>query len=242
MTAVLRVRDLAAGYRRRPVVRGIGFDLDAGAVLGMLGHNGAGKTTILRAITGGCDVLAGTVELAGEQVGRSPTWQRARAGIALVPQQRKIFRGLTVAQNIGYAAGLAGTAAAVTAGATGRAERVDEALRWFPGLRQRYRVVAGSLSGGEQQMVALAIALVRRPTVLLLDEPSFGLAPRTAETVMETVAKICAETALAVLVVEQSPRYLEMITSRALLVRLGSVVRETDLSDTESMADIAEVL
>ncbi|MQA24122.1 MAG: ATP-binding cassette domain-containing protein [Micromonosporaceae bacterium] len=235
-TSVLRCQELFAGYRRRPVVRDVSFDLAAGQVLGMLGHNGAGKTTILRAIMGSCEILGGEVYLGATAISRKPTWQRARAGIALVPQERKVFRGLSVAQNLENAARFVDSNRAAQAG------RVEEALRWFPALRQRYQVVAGSLSGGEQQMLALAIALVRQPKVLLLDEPSFGLAPRMAETVMETVRAFCVESDLGVVVVEQSPRYLELITPCALLVRLGSVVREADLTDLNSHADIVEVL
>jgi branched-chain amino acid transport system ATP-binding protein len=231
--ASVRCSGLTAGYRSRPVIHHINFELSPQGIVGMLGANGAGKTTILRALMGTCKVFGGTISMRGTRIERLSTSARARAGLAYVPQDRKVFQGMTVAENIETVGRLARRKS--------QGEHADprDHLKWFPRLQQRYRVVAGSLSGGEQQMLAVALALARNPKVILLDEPSLGLAPNTAEQLMETIGLICQETQLAALLVEQNLRYLRIVTRDVLIVRLGEITARIDANS--EISDLTEV-
>ena len=193
MTAepVLAIEGLTAGYDGAPVLRNLDLHVDAGEVVALLGPNGAGKTTTLRTISGLVRPFAGTIRLDGEDLARRSPAARARLGIAHMPEGRGVFFGLTVAEHfrLGY---------------PGRAARQRHCLRLLPGARRSSPIAAaGLLSGGEQQMLALGRALARKPRLMLLDEPSLGLAPVIVEGLLPIVSSYAKESGCAVLLVEQ---------------------------------------
>jgi len=211
----LAVRDVQAGYGPVQVLTGVSLDVSAGEVVVVLGANGAGKTTLLRAISGMIPVQ-GSVQLDGAEVaGRRPE-DLLRLGVAHVPQGRGTFNDLTVDDNLRVG------------GFTRSADEVAaDAERWldlFPRLRERREQLAGSMSGGEQQMLAIARALMSRPSLLLLDEPSLGLAPLVTRDVFDSIQSIVAELGTGVLVVEQNANLALGIADRGYVLETGTVV------------------
>ncbi|ROO87890.1 amino acid/amide ABC transporter ATP-binding protein 2 (HAAT family) [Actinocorallia herbida] len=190
MTAArLEVTGLTAGYSRAPVIRGIDLRLGAGEVLALLGPNGAGKSTTLLALSGLLRHGEGTVRVDGADLPSGKPRQAARQGLVLVPDDRSLFTTLTVAENLRLAAVRRG--------------RVADVLDLFPRLRERLKVNAGALSGGEQQMLALGRALVQDPKVLLIDELSMGLAPVIVQGLLPVIRRVADETGTSVVLVEQ---------------------------------------
>ncbi|MDT2007865.1 ABC transporter ATP-binding protein [Rhodococcus opacus] len=214
---LLTVENLHARYGRAEVLHGIDFQVPAGEVTVVLGANGAGKTTILRSI---CHMVrtSGRITFDGRDITGMRTDRIARLGVAHVPQGRGTFGDLTVEENLrigGY------TTAAAT---TDRA--IEHWYDFFPRLRERRRQQAGGLSGGEQQMLAIARALVAGPRLLLLDEPSLGLAPRITQEVFHVLGRISEETETTILVVEQNAHLAVEIGTSAVLVDAGRVVAQ----------------
>jgi ABC-type branched-subunit amino acid transport system ATPase component len=205
VSAALAAHRLAAGYGGHPVVRGIDLEVDAGQVVALLGPNGVGKTTTVLALAGELAPLDGEVRIAG-RASRAPLHRRARAGLALVPEERTVFAGLSTADNLR----VSGCDA-------------ERALELFPELRPLLRRRAGLLSGGEQQMLTLARALARRPSILLVDELSLGLAPQVVARLLRTV-RDAADEGVAVLLVEQHVRQALGIADHAYVMRRGSIV------------------
>lgn len=214
---MLAVRDLSAFYGSVPVLTGVTFALAGGEVLALLGRNGVGKTTLLRTLMALVPARAGEVTLDGAPLGRLPTHEIARRGMALVPQGRGIFAKLTVGENI-----LAGAQAA-----GGREPLpVTEALAAFPALAERLGERAGALSGGQQQQLALARAMVGRPKVLLLDEPSEGVQPNIVAGIGELIGSLSRQAGVAVLLVEQNIELALQAASRCLVMEKGRIVHE----------------
>ena len=212
--ALLSARHLRAFYGATRVLHGLDFDIAEGCVTTFLGANGAGKTSTLRALSGMIETT-GEVRFRGRAVTRKATEELARLGIAHVPEGRGTFIDLTVEENLrigGYAA----------------AGRPDEKMQlmfgYFPILAQRRRQQAGALSGGEQQMLAIARALMMSPRLLVLDEPSFGLAPRIVEAIFDIVERIRREQRVSVLLVEQNANLALEMADRAYLLETGYVV------------------
>ncbi|HET9966712.1 MAG TPA: ABC transporter ATP-binding protein [Streptosporangiaceae bacterium] len=198
----LAVRDLFAGYRGVPVVRELNLEIRPGEVVALLGPNGAGKTTTLETIAGLHRPITGTVELSGETVSGRPAHLLARQGLALVPEGRALFPGLTVREHLRLAGGRASKGSAVKGGVT-KGGREEELLEMLPELRKCLGRKAGLLSGGEQQMLALGRALVTRPRLLLVDEMSLGLAPVIVERLVPILRRAAEELGASVLFVEQ---------------------------------------
>ncbi|MFH0520039.1 ABC transporter ATP-binding protein [Streptomyces sp. M41] len=237
----LEVSGLHAGYGQARVLQGLDFTVARGEVCAILGPNGAGKTTTLRAL---CGMLRGrgSVTLDGTQLlGRSPE-QAARLGVAHVPEGRGTFNELTVEENLRVGAHLR-----TGHRGRGRAERaavaadLDRIYGYFPKLRERSRQAAGSLSGGEQQMLALGRALMLRPSLLLLDEPSLGLAPLVTRELFEIVRAVNEEERTTVVVVEQNAQLALDIAHRAHVLEAGRLVLSGPADRIREDGQVAEV-
>jgi branched-chain amino acid transport system ATP-binding protein len=230
---LLQVDALEAGYGALRVLRGVSFTLGSDEILAVIGANGVGKTTLLNAVVGQLPVWSGSVLLDGERLSGDPAHRIVARGVALVPEGRRVFASLTVEDNL-----------RVGAHARGRAGDVDADLtRWletFPALHDLRRRLAGSLSGGEQQMLAIARALMSRPKVLLLDEPSLGLAPKVVGTVFEHVARI-REAGTAVVLVEQNARLALETADRAVVMQRGQIVLEGPAGELSGDARVRDV-
>jgi branched-chain amino acid transport system ATP-binding protein len=214
---LLSVRGLTVRYGSVTALHGVDLDVDEGELVALVGPNGAGKSSTLAAVSGLVRPAAGTVTVAGEVVSGLAPERVVRHGVALVPEGRNIFTSLTVAENLALGATIRRDAAGVAAD-------LDRQLDRFPILRDRYGQQAGLLSGGEQQQLAIARALMSRPRLLLLDEPSLGLAPRLVDLVFETVAQLRQEGLTIVLVEQNATRAVEL-ADRTSVLRTGRIVR-----------------
>jgi branched-chain amino acid transport system ATP-binding protein len=228
MAPLLELEDVHARYGPVQALRGVSLSVGEGEVVAVLGGNGAGKTTTLRAISG-LVTTSGEVRFAGERITRAAAEQVARAGIAHVPEGRGIFRELSVHENLRLGAYLR---------RDGFAEDYDRVRSHFPWLEKRRDQQAGTLSGGEQQMLAIARALMSRPRLLLLDEPSLGLAPIVVREIFRILDDLNEREGLAVLVVEQNAKLALRSSSRAYVLEVGRVALEgtsTELAENESV-------
>src|SRR3984957_1599206 len=212
----LAVRDLFAGYRGVPVIREVNLEVRPGEVVALLGPNGAGKTTTLETIAGLNRPISGTVELSGENVGGKPAYVLARRSLALVPEGRALFPGLTVREHLRLAAGRGSAHSR-------RASREAELLEMLPELGKCLNRKAGLLSGGEQQMLAVGRALVTRPRLLLVDEMSLGLAPVIVERLLPILRRAADELGSSVLFVEQHVALALEISDRAYVLTHGRI-------------------
>jgi branched-chain amino acid transport system ATP-binding protein len=230
MAALLEVAGLKAGYGAGQVLHGLSFSLEDGGIAAILGANGAGKTTTLRAL---CSMIrtSGEIRLAGERIEGLATEDIVRRGVAHVPDGRGTFARLTVEENLRLGAYTRSDKAAVAAS-------MQTVYGYFPRLAERRRQQAGTLSGGEQQMLAISRALMLQPRLLLLDEPSFGLAPLIVEEIFAIMRKINREQKVAILLVEQNASLALALASHAYLLETGRVVisgRSDEISRDESI-------
>ena len=216
MPALLEARGLHAGYGETRVLHGIDFAVEAGGVTALLGANGAGKTTTLRAI---CGMLrtSGEIRLGDERIDGKATEDIVQRGVAHVPDGRGTFSELTVEENLRLGAYIRNDRAAV-------AQDFERMFGYFPRLRERFRQQAGTLSGGEQQMLAIARALLLRPRLLLLDEPSFGLAPLIVQEIFAIMHRIREDEGVSILLVEQNASLALEIAQQAYLLETGRIV------------------
>ena len=215
----LEAIDVVGGYGATArVLHGADLQVREGEVVALLGRNGVGKTTLIRALMGLLPAAGGTVRVDGVDVSGMRTYQRARHGLSYVPQGRDLFAQSTVEQNLRYGHLLAGRSM--------RAPIPDEIYGWFPWLRDRPTQAAGTLSGGEQQMVAIARVLVGDPKVLLLDEPTEGLAPIMVQQVAQTIRDIASASTLGILLVEQNVRFALSLATRGYVMEKGRIVVE----------------
>ena len=226
---MLTVAGLSVTYAGLRALTGVSLEVSEGEFVTIVGPNGAGKTTLLKAISGTVDAAEGRVAYHGRDVGRLRPSERAALGIAHVPEGRRVFPSLTVMENLELGSYR-------RAARAGRAQALDTVLALFPILQQRRTQLAGSLSGGEQQMLALGRGLMARPDLLLLDEPSQGLGPRIVEQIFETIDRIRRERRLTILLVEQRVVEALELCDRGYVLETGRVVlegpREALLADT----------
>jgi branched-chain amino acid transport system ATP-binding protein len=221
----LTVRDVDTFYGDSHVLHGVGFALRAGQLLGLLGRNGAGKTTCMATIMGFLRPRRGAIDLFGDPVAGLAPEAIARKGICLVPQGRRVFRSLTVRENL--------MVAARTRHDSARPWSLDRVFALFPRLKERHAQVAGSLSGGEQQMLAIGRALMGNPRVLLMDEPSEGLAPQLVAEVGRTIAQLKAE-GLSIVLVEQNIKLTLDLADEVVIVNTGAVVFAGTAAETRA--------
>jgi branched-chain amino acid transport system ATP-binding protein len=236
LSPLLQVDDLWAGYGLLTVVRGVSLDVNAGEVVGLIGRNGAGKTTTLLAVAGirnGSN--RGSIVLGDVDISRLPARDIVRAGIAVVPEGHPVFREMTVIENLRLGA------FARRKTKSGVGESLERVFDLFPVLSDFRRRTAGTLSGGQQQMLAIGQALMQEPRVLMLDEPSSGLAPRVVDVIYDAVGEL-ARQGQAVLVVEQNVDRAIRAASRIYVMEQGTVKLETVVSDFAESELIARLV
>ena len=228
---MLRVENLTSSYGRIAVLRDVSLDVARGEMVALIGSNGAGKTTLLRAISGVQPIGSGAISFDGRPIDRLSAHARVRAGIVQVPEGRQVFTPLPVADNLRL-------------GAWTRRDAeinrdLDEVYATFPALAEKRQIAAGALSGGQQQMLAIGRALMARPKLLLLDEPSMGLAPMLAEQILANVAALKTR-GLTVLLVEQNAHAALAIADRAYVLETGRVTLEGESAALRNDARVRE--
>jgi branched-chain amino acid transport system ATP-binding protein len=212
---MLSLAAISAGYGSFQALFGVSLEVSRGEAVGVIGPNGAGKTTLMRVISGLIPMRDGTMTIEGHEIGGLPAHRVVELGIAHVPENRRLFPRLSVEENLRIGAFIPSARARFS-------ERLDWVYSLFPRLKDRRSQLAGTMSGGEQQMCAIARALMSRPKVLLMDEPSAGLAPLVVQQVFDLVRKIRAE-GLTVLIVEQNVQQVLEVVDRAYLLEVGTI-------------------
>jgi branched-chain amino acid transport system ATP-binding protein len=216
VTALLEVEDLRVAYGKIEAVKGISFTVEAGQVVTLIGTNGAGKTTTLRTLSGLLKPLAGKIMFDGESIGGTEAHKIVAMGLAHSPEGRRIFPRLTIAENLQLGAFLRRDAAGVE-------KDIQRAYELFPILGERRKQAAGTLSGGEQQMLAMGRALMSRPKLLMLDEPSMGLSPIMMQKIMETIAELKSG-GTTILLVEQNAQAALSLADQGHVMEIGKIV------------------
>jgi branched-chain amino acid transport system ATP-binding protein len=232
MSAALSATSLSAGYGKKVVIRAIDLAIAPGEIVGVLGHNGAGKTTLARAICGIITPRRGRVLLGEVDITGRPPSRNVADGLAIVPQGHGIFPTLTVERNLELG-GL------IVKDRSVLAERMEAVFDLFPILKERQKQVGGTMSGGQQQMLAIGMAMMSQPRVLVLDEPSIGLAPQLVERVMASIRTINATYHTSILMVEQNLRHCLATASRAIILNRGEKVFD---GPTSELADNSALL
>ena len=218
--ALLELTRVEIAYGGIHAVKGIDLHVDKGELVCLIGTNGAGKTTTLKGITGLQPVKDGAIKYAGENVTGRPAFELVRKGLAMVPEGRGVFGALTIEENLAMGAYIRNDRAAVR-------EDIERVFALFPRLKERRRQTAGTLSGGEQQMLAMGRALMSKPKLLLLDEPSMGLAPLMVQKVFETVLKVSGE-GVTILLIEQNAKLALEVSHRGYVMESGEITLSGD--------------
>jgi branched-chain amino acid transport system ATP-binding protein len=231
--ALLAVSNLETYYGPIMAIRGVSFEVPRGRIVTILGANGAGKTTVLKTVSGVMDPQKGTVTFDGREIQGMDPDRVARLGLSHVPEGREIFPLLTVAENLGMGAYM-------RADADGVARDLEMVYGYFPVLRSRARQRAGQLSGGEQQMLAISRALMARPKMMLLDEPSLGLAPKLVNEIFEIIVRINREQHVTVLLVEQNANLALHMADYGYVLEVGRIVMEDTCARLRDKDDIKE--
>ncbi|MBI5278341.1 MAG: ABC transporter ATP-binding protein [Burkholderiales bacterium] len=232
-TPVLAVRNIETWYGPVNAIRGINLEVRPGRMVAVLGANGAGKTTLLNTIAGVLRPAKGRIDFGGQRIDGLDADQVARAGVVLVPEGRQLFPFLTVAENLRLGAFARRDNAGI-------ASDLDRIYSWFPRLAERSRQPAGLLSGGEQQMVAIGRALMGRPRLLLLDEPSLGLSPLFTKEIFGIVRRVSLELAMAVLVVEQNAALALETADDGYVIELGRVALDGTCAELMARDDVRD--
>jgi branched-chain amino acid transport system ATP-binding protein len=228
---MLDVRNLRAGYGRIPILHGVNLAAASGEIVGILGHNGMGKTTLLRTLIGELRATDGSIRLDGHDMTRLSMARRSRAGMGYVPQGRQIFPQLTVRENLLFGE-------VVRSGVSA----IPEMLHYFPALEPLLERPGQTLSGGQQQLLALARCLAGRPKIVLLDEPTEGIQPSIVDEIAATLKRLQAELELTILLVEQELRFISALASRVLIIQRGRIVATLKPQDLADPAIVAEYL
>jgi ABC-type branched-subunit amino acid transport system ATPase component len=228
---ILSVRDVSAGYGSVPVLRNISFAQREGEVLGVIGHNGMGKTTLLRVLMGLLRAASGSIEFAGAEITTSRAWRRSLLGISYVPQGDLGFPDLTVAETLALATAAKGRGDFMT---------VAETVGWFPRLADLLNRRSAALSGGERQLLAIARAVARSPRLLLLDEMTEGVQPSIVEEIARCLQVLRHRGGMSMLIVDQELAFVASLASRVLVMQKGQVVRELG-ADSLSDPDVLGV-
>jgi len=236
MPELLRVENLSAGYGEAVVLTDVSLSLNEGETLALLGRNGTGKTTLIDTLAGATRQHAGQIMLCGQALHAVRSHQRAALGIGWVPQERNIFKSLTVHEN------LAAVARPARADSTARPWTPERVYELFPRLAERKASLGTQLSGGEQQMLAVARALVLNPRLLLLDEPLEGLAPLIVEELLRAIARIIRDEGLSAIIVEQHPQAILNISHRAVVLDHGTVVHAGTAQELKDQPELLDRL
>ena len=232
---VLQAQSLVAGYGGRPVLSDVSIQVKAGEVLCVIGHNGAGKSTLMRSLFGLTRPVSGKILVDGKELAHHVPRVLAAHGVALMPEGRGIFPGLTVAEIFDLALWSGNIAAGE------RAARIDWVLNLLPPIKAFYGKRAGFLSGGQQQMVSIGRTLLSRPRCLMLDEPSIGLAPKLFQDLLQPIRTLQREVNMAVILVEQNVREALKISDRVVVMKAGQVILDTvpeELSDNARLMEL----
>ena len=215
MAPLLELKKLRVAYGGIQAVKGVDLHVESAELVCLIGANGAGKTTTLKGITGLQPIKSGSIRYAGEDITGKPAFQLVRKGLSMVPEGRGVFGALTIEENLAMGAYARGDRAAIR-------DDVERVFGLFPRLKERRKQTAGTLSGGEQQMLAMGRALMSRPKLLLLDEPSMGLAPLMVQKVFETVIAISKE-GVTILLIEQNAKLALEVSSRGYVMESGEI-------------------
>lgn len=230
---ILKVHDLHTTFGNTPILRDVNFTVDDGEVVGIMGRNGAGKTTLLRSIIGDVMPDSGTIRFKSKDVTKTSPHIRARMGIGYIPQGREIFPKLTVEQNLKMGESIN----------IDNDEKMHERVfDYFPRLAERRDQRGGSMSGGEQQMLAIGRALIGNPDLLLLDEPSEGIQPSIIQQITDELTNINRELGTTILFVEQNLQVIQELASRSYVVRKGTIVKELSEEETQDKEVVSQHL
>lgn len=213
---MLKVIDLETGYGNKPIINGVSFEVNKGEIVALIGHNGAGKSTLLKALFGLLPVWKGTVQYNGKPIQNRQAMANVKEGISFLLQGNRVFTELTVQENLeigGY----------LLSNKNQLQMRIEEVFQLFPKLRERRQQNAGTLSGGEQQTLALSNALMLQPQLLMMDEPSLGLAPQNLRAMFEMIRQVNQILGTTFLIVEQKVRQVLAIADRAYILKLGQI-------------------
>jgi ABC-type branched-subunit amino acid transport system ATPase component len=229
----LEVEGVTAGYGSITVLRDVSLRVAAGEILGVLGRNGMGKSTLIRCISGLIPASAGALRFAARDITRLPPHQRARLGIATIVQGRGIFPRMSVRENLEMGR---------IAGGTAKRSRLEEVLGYFPRLEERLGQLAGTMSGGEQQMLAIGRGLMTDPKLMLLDEPSDGIMPALVAQIAETLVAINRAEGMTIVIVEQNVPMVFRMTRHCIILEKGTVVAEGSREELEASEAMHEYL
>lgn len=229
---MLTIKNLKAGYGGTEVLRGVDLKVNPGEIVALIGPNGAGKSTVLKSIFGLADIYGGKIGFKGRDITGAKTYELIKSGISFVPQGRQVFSRMTVAENLEMGA-------FIMADKDEIGQALDDIFEKFPVLREKRKILAGNLSGGQQQLLAIARALIQSPRLFLMDEPSLGLSPKTAKEIFEKIIAIRNER-VAFLIVEQNAKQAVSIADRTYVLENGKIAMEGDKSilQNEKIRDI----
>jgi len=230
---MLNVQGLRTGYGRIPILNGVSFAVREGEFIGILGHNGMGKTTLLKALMGFLPAAGGHIRLDGNDLTAAEPFRRARLGLGYVPQGREIFPGLTVYDNLRMGC---------SKQAGSEQETITEVLEEFPRLKRLLDRSGGALSGGEQQLLAIARCLCGKPRLVLLDEPTEGIQPSIIDEIVEVLLRLRDYSGLTMILVEQNLDFIAALSKRILIIQKGIITREVQPSDLGDASLVGEFI